>query len=120
MPNPLVPSDILSSASDELGDTIAAVRRQMLGASGKNRTSLEELFDQLIARQKSLVFQNLKVIDRDPEIIAAVQMLATQTQQIAKVRREMTTAKQVIDGATKVVGIIDQLLKFLGKVGALG
>jgi hypothetical protein len=41
------------------------------------------------------------------------------SQQIAKVTREMNTAKQAIDGATKVLGLVDQILGILGKVGLL-
>jgi hypothetical protein len=65
------------------------------------------------------MFRDLKVIDQDPEISEAVQDLAMLTQRIAKVRREMKTAKDAIDGATKVLGFVDQILRILGKVGLL-
>ena len=57
---------------------------------------------------------DLKAIDKDPDIIATVDSLGTLTQQIAKARREMTTAKKAIDGATKALGFIDQILSIVG------
>lgn len=115
----LAPSDILTSASDELGSTLAAVRGQALAASGDKREQLFDLFDQLLRRHRKLMFRDLKAIDQDPEIVEAIQTLATLTQRIAKVRREMTSAKDAIDGATKVLGFVDQFLRILGKVGLL-
>ena len=115
----LAPSDILTSASDELGSTLAAVRGQALAASGDKREQLFDLFDQLLRRHRKLMFRDLKSIDQDPEIVEAIQTLATLTQRIAKVRREMTNAKDAIDGATKVLGFVDQFLRILGKVGLL-
>src|SRR4249919_4181423 len=115
----LAPSDILTSASDELGSTLAAVRGQALAASGDKREQLFDLFDQLLRRHRKLMFRDLKQIDQDPEIVEAIQTLATLTQRIAKVRREMTSAKDAIDGATKVLGFVDQFLRILGKVGLL-
>lgn len=116
MPDTLAPSDVLRSTSDELGDAIRLVRVQALRASGEMRKNLFDAFVQLHARQESLIFENLKGIDADPEIVKAVQALATLTQQIAKVRREMTTAKKAIDGAAKVLGFVDQFLGVLAKV----
>ena len=115
----LAPSDILASASDELGNTLATVRGQALAASGDKRDQLFDLFDQLLRRHRKLMFRDLKVIDQDPEIAGTVQDLAMLTQRIAKVRREMKTAKDAIDGATKVLGFVDQFLRILGKVGLL-
>ena len=115
----LAPSDIITSASDELGSTLAAVRGQALAASGDKREQLFDLFDQLLRRHRKLMFRDLKQIDQDPEIVEAIQTLATLTQRIAKVRREMTNAKDAIDGATKVLGFVDQFLRILGKVGLL-
>jgi len=115
----LAPSDILTSASDELGSTLAAVRGQALAASGDKREQLFDLFDQLLRRHRKLMFRDLKLIDQDPEIVEAIQTLGTLTQQMAKVRREMTSAKDAIDGATKVLGFVDQFLRILGKVGLL-
>lgn len=116
MADALAPSDVVKSASDELGDAIASVRREALKASGAKRKTLFDLFGQLLERQQKLIFQDLKTIDQDPEITNAVQTLAMLTQQIAKVRREMTSAKQAIDGATKVLGFLDQFLGILAKV----
>ena len=65
------------------------------------------------------MFRDLKLIDQDPEIIGAIQTLATLTQKIAKVRREMKTAKDAIDSATKALSFVDQFLRILGKVGLL-
>ena len=64
----LAPSDILASASDELGSTLATVRGQALAASGDKRDQLFDLFDQLLRRHRKLMFRDLKVIDQDPEI----------------------------------------------------
>ena len=118
-PDTLAPSDILACASDELGNTLAAVRGQALAATGDKRDQLFDLFDQLLKRHRKLMFRDLQVIDQDPEIVEAVQDLAMLTQHIAKVRREMKTAKDAIDGATKVLGFVDQFLRILGKVGRL-
>ena len=115
----LAPSDIIASASDELGSTLAAVRGQALAASGDKREQLFDLFDQLLRRHRKLMFRDLKVIDKDPEIVETIQTLATLTQHIAKVRREMKNAMDAIDGATKVLGFVDQFLRILGKVGLL-
>lgn len=115
----LAPSDVIASASDELGSTLAAVRGQALAASGAKREQLFDQFDQLLRRHRKLMFRDLKVIDQDSEIADAVQDLAMLTQRIAKVRREMKTAKDAIDGATKVLGFVDQILRILGKVGLL-
>lgn len=115
----LAPSDVIASASDELGSTLATVRGQALAASGAKREQLFDQFDQLLRRHRKLMFRDLKVIDQDPEISEAVQDLAMLTQRIAKVRREMKTAKDAIDGATKVLGFVDQILRILGKVGLL-
>ena len=115
----LTPSDILASASDELGNALAAVRGQALAASGAKREELFDLFDQLLRRHRKLMFRDLKIIDQDPEIVGAIQTLATLTQHMAKVRREMKTAKDAIEGATKFLGFVDQFLRILGKVGVL-
>ena len=115
----LAPSDIIASASDELGSTLAAVRGQALAASGDEREQLFDLFDQLLRRHRKLMFRDLKVMDKDPEIVETIQTLARLTQQIAKVRREMKSEKDAIDGATKVLGFVDQFLSILGKVGLL-
>jgi hypothetical protein len=115
----LAPSDVLTSASDELGSSLAAVRGQALGASGTKREELFSLYDKLLRRQRKIMFRDLKEIDKDPEIVEAIQTLTTLTQHIAKVRREMKTAKDAIDGATKVLGFVDDILKLLGKVGLL-
>ena len=111
----LAPSDILTSASDELGDALAAVRAQALAASGKNRDRLFDLYKDLIGRQQEIMIQDLRTIDKDPAVVAAIQQLAMLTQQISKVTREMTTAKQAIDGATKVLGFVDQILGVVAK-----
>lgn len=115
----LAPSDVIASASDELGSTLATVRGQALAASGAKREQLFDQYDQLLRRHRKLMFRDLKLIDQDPEIVEAIQTLATLTQRIAKVRREMTSAKDAIDGATKVLGFVDQILRILGKVGLL-
>jgi uncharacterized protein YrrD len=115
----LTPSDIIASASDELGSTLAAVRGQALAATGEKRNQLFDQFDQLLRRHRRLMFRDLKAIDQDPAIVEAVQTLSELTQRIAKVRREMKNAKDAIDGATKVLGFVDQFLRILGKVGLL-
>ena len=115
----LAPSDVLTSASDELGDALASVRSKALEASGDDRDSLFAQYKKLVNRQQKLMLRDLKVIDQDPDIVDAVQKLAMLSQQIAKVTREMKTAQQAIDGATKVLGLVDQILGILGKVGLL-
>jgi hypothetical protein len=115
----LLPSDVITTTSDELGASLAAVRAKALDASGDDRAELFDLFDQLLAQQRRLIFRDLKAIDRDPAIRDAIQTLSMLTQQIAKAKREMTTATQAIDRATTVLGFIDQVLGILGRVGVL-
>lgn len=115
----LAPSDLIASASDELGGALAAIRAQALDASGPEREALFDLYDQLLRRQRKLVMRDLKAIDGDPDIQDAVGTLTTLTQQIAEAKREMTTAAQTVERATKVLGFVDQFLGILGKVGVL-
>ena len=61
MPNTdtLLPSDILMSASDELGDTLAAVRAQALDAAGDMRDDLFDVYKKLVSRQQKIMLRGI-------------------------------------------------------------
>jgi hypothetical protein len=119
MPQLVAPSDVLRSATDEIGDAMAVVRSQALKATGDARRELFDQYDQLLRRLQRMMFRDLKAIDEDPTISEQIEALSMLTQQIARVRREMSTAKKALDRVTQVLGFADQILRILGRVGLL-
>ncbi|WP_085622006.1 MULTISPECIES: hypothetical protein [unclassified Pseudomonas] len=119
MTNTLTPSDILVSATDEVGSALAVVRSQALAATGEAREQLLEEYKKLIKKLQRLMILNLKEIDNQDTIVQAVQDLTALTQQMAKARREMADATSTIEKTTQILKYVDEFIKVLVALGLL-
>jgi hypothetical protein len=107
------PSDVVSSAADEIGECMAIVRAKAINATGQTRDELFAAYDELLTSLQDLVRRDLKEIDADPRVKGSVGELSMFTQGLAKVKREMRTAKTVIDRVRQVVGWADKILELI-------
>ena len=104
------PSDVVKSAADEIGNCMAIVRSKAISADDPERSQLFTAYDDLLARLQELVRQDLKAIDRDPQVKEAVTDLLILTQRLANMRREMRTTKAVIERIGMVLGWVDEII----------
>ena len=113
----LKPSDYLTTATDAIGDAMAATRAQWLRSSGQKRNELKEAYNKLKKCLQKLMFRDLKQIDKDPRIKKAIADLQSQSELILKARREMTTVTKTVDRAKKIIGYVDKILGVVKDVG---
>ena len=107
------PSDVIDSVTDEIGECLSQIRAKARVSSGKTRQDLLDSYAKLLRKLQRIMRKNLTDLDKDPRITQIVGQLAVQTQLLAKVKREMLTARKVIDKITKVAGIVDDILKII-------
>ena len=107
------PSDVVMSAADEIGNCMAVVRSKAINAEGSERAKLFGAYDDLLTRLQELVRKDLKAIDQDPQVQQVITRLLVLNQRLVVTRRQMRTAKTVIDGVKKVLGWADEILGLL-------
>jgi hypothetical protein len=105
------PSDIVNQALDHSGDTLANLRARADRARDQERKDLEKKYDELFAEHRRLLFKKLKRLDKDPRIKEQISKLESFTLQLGAIKKEMTTVKKAIDGATRVINILGEIAR---------
>lgn len=109
------PSEIVDQALDHSGDALANLRARADRASGQDRKDLEKKYDELFAEHRRLLFRELKQLDKDPRIEEQISNLEDFTLRLGSIKKEMTTIKRAINGATKVINILGEITKIVLK-----
>jgi hypothetical protein len=101
---------------NQLGDALANVRREIRNARGNDLKELQDLRDELNKRLDQFVILDLKKIDKDPDIKAAISELSQLTLEVQKAVREIQSVKKAIKKATEIIGYVDNFLSIVLKV----
>ena len=116
MPIRAQPSELASLTEDQIGAALTNVRQQIRAAAGEELARLQALRDDLNGRLDDFVGLDLQQIDADPQITASIDQLAQLTLDVQKVVREMQDVTRTIVAATRVLGLVDELLGVVVKV----